>query len=48
MVKPPGRLVTSRLNTLLCLHLWPINLVIFEGPLGTCVREISSWGRLPA
>ena len=39
---------TSQLHTLLRFDLWPINLVVYEGPLGTYVREISSWGRLPA
>ena len=39
---------TSQLHTLLRFHLWPINLVVYEGPLGTYVREIYSWGRLPA
>ena len=35
MVKPHGRLVTSRLHMLPCFHLWPINLVVYQGPLGT-------------
>jgi hypothetical protein len=25
---------TTRLNTLLCVHLWPINLLVSEGPIG--------------
>jgi hypothetical protein len=29
---------TSKLNTLLCLHTWPINLVVFEGSL---VKHVS-------
>ena len=39
---------TSQLHTLLRFDLWPINLVIYEGPLGAYAREILSWGRLPA
>ena len=39
---------TSKLNAFLRLHPWPINLVISEGSLGACAREISSWGRLHA
>lgn len=39
---------TRRLNALLRLHLGPINLVVYEGPLGAYAREISSWGGLPA
>jgi hypothetical protein len=30
---------TSRLHTLLRFHLWPINLVVYQGPLGDCSRE---------
>jgi hypothetical protein len=39
---------TTRLNTLLCLHLWPINLLVSKGPLGACARETSSWEGLRA
>ena len=35
---------TSQLNTLPCLHLWPINVVVFHGPDG----EGQSWGGLRA
>ena len=35
---------TPRLNTLLCVHLVPINLVVFQGS----DWEISSWGRFRA
>ena len=28
----PRAISTSRLNTLLCLHRWPINEVVFFGP----------------
>ena len=39
---------TSRLNGLHRLHLWPINLVVYEEPSGTEVRDILSWGGLRA
>ena len=32
VTKPHGRLVPRQLNTLLHLHLRPINLVVFKGP----------------
>ena len=32
---------TSQLNTLLCLHLMPIKLVIFEWPIGKSNLEVS-------
>ena len=35
---------TSQLNALLCLHLWPINLVVFQEPDG----ETLSWDELGA
>ena len=38
---------TTRLNALQRLHLWPINLVVSEGPLGTFVRDSWFWGRFP-
>ena len=38
----------SQLNTLLCLHLCPINLVVFKGSYVLIGRDISSWGGLPA
>jgi len=28
----PRPISTARLNTLLCVHLQPINLVVYEGP----------------
>ncbi len=40
---------TGQLNTLLCLHFRPINLVVYEGPLETInVWDTWSWGGLPA
>ena len=33
---------TSQLHALLHFDLWPINLVVYEGSLGTYVREIYS------
>ena len=30
-VAKPLSVSTSKLNTLLCLHIWPINLVVFQG-----------------
>ena len=40
---------TGQLHTLPCFHIPPINVVVYDNPLGTSrSREISSWGRLPA
>ena len=41
---------TSLLNTLRHLHIWPINLVVYEGsyPDIAIGRDTSSWGGLPA
>lgn len=33
---------TGKLSALLHVHIQPINVVVFNGPSGTCVREISS------
>jgi hypothetical protein len=33
---------TSQLHVLPRFHLWPINLVVYQGPLGDCSREILS------
>ena len=41
---------TPRLNTLRCVHLEPINVVVFHGLLfASCdANDTSSWGRLRA
>ena len=45
LVKSHGHISTTRLNTLLCLHLWPINLVIYKGPSVRKCGGISHLGR---
>ena len=35
---------TGKLNTLLCLHIQPINLVVYQGPLVRLRRGISNLG----
>ena len=42
----PRPISTGRLNTLPCLHLRPINLVVCEGPYLVSQWETSSWGEL--
>ncbi len=39
---------TGKLNTLLCLHLRPIYLVVYQGPYSSKLVETCSWGRLRA
>ena len=40
---------TGKLNTLLCVHTRPINLVVFKESSGNIMlRDILSWGGLPA
>ena len=42
--KPNWIISTSKLNALQHLHIWPINLVVYQDPN----REISSWEELGA
>jgi hypothetical protein len=42
----PRPISTGRLNTLPCVHLRPIYLVVCEGPYSCYGWEISSWGEL--
>src|SRR5436309_8152771 len=42
----PRPISTGRLNTLPCLHLRPIDLVVCEGPYLVSQWETSSWGEL--
>ena len=42
----PRPISTGRLNTLPCVHLRPINLVVCEGPYLVSQWETSSWGEL--
>ena len=42
----PRTISTGRLNTLLCLHLPPINAVVFRGPYLLSQWEFSSWSGL--
>ena len=44
----PRPISTGRLNTLPCLHLRPIDLVVCEGPYLVSQWETSSRNRLPA
>ena len=39
---------TGLLNSSRCLHIRPINLVVYKGSSGACARETLSWGQLPA
>ena len=36
----PRAISTSRLNTLLCLHRWPINEVVFFGPYSKWMGDL--------
>src|SRR5205807_126665 len=44
----PRPISTGRLNTLPCVHLRPIYLVVSEGPYSCYGWETSSWGELRA
>ena len=49
MVKPHGQLVPVSFTPLLRFHTRPINLVVYEGPLGALrPRDTLSRGGLPA
>ena len=48
--KPNWIISTSKLNALRHLHIWPINLVVYQDPLDPInrVSEILSWEELGA
>ena len=44
----PRPISTAKLNTLPCLHMQPINLVVLKGSYQLTLWEILSWSRLHA